>query len=127
MFLSYISRDSVKLHTTQRHILAFQFPDCAILVDANNAYSVEGFAVAGSRGWFYDDTAEADKKVILREAGRLRMSLQEASKLGGELIAFLHYPPISANQECEEILSVYRYAVENRYRFFSFGDACLFL
>jgi predicted phosphohydrolase len=72
----------------------------------NNAYSVEGFAIAGSRGWFYDDTAEADKKVILREAGRLRTSLQEASKLGGELIAFLHYPPISANQECEEILSV---------------------
>ena len=60
----------------------------------NNAYSVEGFAIGGSRGWFYDDTAEADKKVILREAGRLRTSLQEASKLGGELIAFLHYPPI---------------------------------
>ncbi len=72
----------------------------------NNAYSVEGFSIGGSRGWFYDDTAEADKKVILREAGRLRTSLQEASKLGGELIAFLHYPPISANQECEEILSV---------------------
>lgn len=72
----------------------------------NNAYSVEGFAIAGSRGWFYDDTAEADKKVILREAGRLRTSLQEASKLGGELIAFLHYPPISVNQQCEEILSV---------------------
>ncbi len=72
----------------------------------NNAYSVEGFSIAGSRGWFYDDTAESDKKVILREAGRLRTSLQEASKLKGELIAFLHYPPISANQECEEILSV---------------------
>ena len=27
----------------------------------------------------------------------------------------------------EEILSVYKYAVENEYRFFSFGDACLFL
>ena len=27
----------------------------------------------------------------------------------------------------EEILSVYEYAVENKYRFFSFGDACLFL
>lgn len=72
----------------------------------NNAYSVEGFSIGGSRGWFYDDTAEADKKVILREAGRLRISLQEASKLEGELIAFLHYPPISVNQECEEILSV---------------------
>ena len=27
----------------------------------------------------------------------------------------------------EEILSVYKYAVENEYRFFSFGDACLIL
>ena len=27
----------------------------------------------------------------------------------------------------EEILDVYKYAVENKYRFFSFGDACLFL
>ncbi|MBR2374846.1 MAG: tRNA preQ1(34) S-adenosylmethionine ribosyltransferase-isomerase QueA [Clostridia bacterium] len=27
----------------------------------------------------------------------------------------------------EEILSVYKYAVEQKYRFFSFGDACLFL
>lgn len=72
----------------------------------NNAYSVEGFALAGSRGWFYDDTAEADKKVILREAGRLRASLRAASELGGELVAFLHYPPISSVQRCDEILSV---------------------
>jgi S-adenosylmethionine:tRNA ribosyltransferase-isomerase len=27
----------------------------------------------------------------------------------------------------EEILDVYKYAVENKYRFFSFGDACLIL
>ena len=27
----------------------------------------------------------------------------------------------------EEILGVYEYAVKNEYRFFSFGDACLFL
>ncbi len=27
----------------------------------------------------------------------------------------------------EEILEVYKYAVENKYRFFSFGDACFFL
>ena len=27
----------------------------------------------------------------------------------------------------EEILGVYKYAVEKKYRFFSFGDACLFL
>ncbi|MGN0527111.1 MAG: metallophosphoesterase [Acutalibacteraceae bacterium] len=72
----------------------------------NNAFSVEGFSVGGSRGWFFDDTAEADKKVILREAGRLRTSLKSASELNGELIAFLHYPPISESQRCDEILDV---------------------
>ena len=34
----------------------------------NNCYEVEDIAVCGSRGWFFDDTAE--KKIILREALR---------------------------------------------------------
>ncbi|MBE6794991.1 MAG: serine/threonine protein phosphatase [Ruminococcaceae bacterium] len=78
----------------------------SIKIIHNNAFSVEGFALAGSRGWFYDDTADADKKVILREAGRLRASLKEAERLGGEIIAFLHYPPLSETQKCDEILDV---------------------
>ena len=72
----------------------------------NNSYKIGDFAIAGTRGWFYDDTCEADKKVILREAGRLQTSINEAKKLGGEVIVFLHYPPISATQKCEEILNV---------------------
>ncbi len=72
----------------------------------NNAFSVGNFAIAGTRGWFYDDSAEADKKVILREAGRLRTSLTEAKKLGGEIIAFLHYPPASSSERCDEIFDV---------------------
>ncbi len=78
----------------------------SIKIIHNNAFKCEGFALAGSRGWFYDETSESDKKVISREAGRLRASLKEAQKLGGEIIAFLHYPPISENQQCDEILSV---------------------
>jgi predicted phosphohydrolase len=73
----------------------------------NNAYQVEGFALAGTRGWFYDDTASGDvDKVILREAMRLKTSLTEAQKLEGEIVAFLHYPPINENQQCKEILEV---------------------
>ena len=72
----------------------------------NNSYKIGDFAVAGTRGWFYDDTCEADKKVLLREAGRLQISIDEAKKLGGEVIVFLHYPPISATQKCDEILNV---------------------
>ena len=72
----------------------------------NNSYKIGDFAIAGTRGWFYDDTCEADIKVILREAGRLQTSINEAKKLGGEVIVFLHYPPISATQKCDEILNV---------------------
>lgn len=72
----------------------------------NNAYKVEDFIIAGTRGWFYDDSAGDVHKVILREAGRLRMSLAEAQKLDGEIIAFLHYPPINEVQRCDEILAV---------------------
>lgn len=72
----------------------------------NNAYLANGIAIAGTRGWFYDDTAEFDKKVIAREAGRLRASLEEAKLLDGELTVFLHYPPISSARRCEELLSV---------------------
>lgn len=72
----------------------------------NNAYQVEDFVLAGTRGWFYDDTAGDIDKIILREAMRLKTSLAEAQKLEGEIIAFLHYPPINENQQCKEILEV---------------------
>ncbi len=78
----------------------------SIKIIHNNAYSVEGFAIAGTRGWFYDDSEGDVHKVILREAGRLRASLKAASELGGEIIAFLHYPPINEVQRCDELLDV---------------------
>lgn len=78
----------------------------SIKIIHNNAYSVEGFAIGGTRGWFYDDSEGDVNKVILREAGRLRASLKAASELGGEMIAFLHYPPINEVQRCDEILDV---------------------
>lgn len=72
----------------------------------NNAYKVEDFVIAGTRGWFYDDSAGDVHKVILREAGRLKMSLTEAQKLEGEIVAFLHYPPLNEQQRCGELLDV---------------------
>lgn len=70
----------------------------------NNCYEYGDFAICGSRGWFYDDSA--DKKVLDREAGRVRASLAEAAKTGKEPILFLHYPPLTVGSECEEIMSV---------------------
>lgn len=82
----------------------------------NNAYLVEGICVVGTRGWINDDGSECDAKVLNREAGRFRMSVTEGVKLGGELIAFIHYPPIYNGEKNEYILSVIReYGIKKCY------------
>lgn len=70
----------------------------------NNACPVEEHCVCGTRGWFYD--SEGDKKVLLREAGRLHTSLCEAEKQNLPPIVFLHYPPIYRDFSCTEITDV---------------------
>lgn len=81
----------------------------------NNAYEAGSYALCGSRGWSFEEDGE-DKRILLREAGRLKMSLQAAEKTGKEPIAFLHYPPILADRRCEEILEVlHAYGVRRCY------------
>ena len=70
----------------------------------NNTIIAENHAIAGTRGWFYDD--KADKKIVAREVGRLEKSLTEAEKTGLPILVFLHYPPVYGNQVCNEILDV---------------------
>ena len=70
----------------------------------NNCAVCEGYAIAGTRGWFYDD--KTDKKVLAREAGRLNTSLTEAEKTGLPILTFLHYPPVYNDSVCDEIFSV---------------------
>ncbi len=77
---------------------------CDIDIVFNNCIIAEGYAVAGTRGWFYDDTAS--KKIIAREVGRLEKSLTEAEKTGLPILVFLHYPPVYGNQVCNEIFDV---------------------
>ena len=74
----------------------------------NNAFRVGDFTVCGTRGWFYDAEDDKDKKVLLREQGRLRLSLAAAKQLGGEPLVFLHYPPVTLSQECAELMEVLR-------------------
>lgn len=81
--------------------------DCMSILH-NNFFIADGLALCGSRGWFYDAETDADMKVLNREVGRLRMSVEPAVKAGYEPIVFLHYPPIYNNIECEEIMSVLR-------------------
>ncbi len=73
----------------------------------NDTVEVDGcMAVCGSRGWFFDAEEDADRKVLLREAGRLRTSIQAAKRTGLEPVVFLHYPPLYGDQTCPEILQV---------------------
>ena len=65
----------------------------------NNSFEVEDKILCGTRGWSLsiEDTVE-DKKIIDREVGRLNLSINDAIKRFGdkkEIIAFLHYPPIT--------------------------------
>lgn len=68
----------------------------------NNSLRVPpDWVVCGTRGWILPDDPDfgpADEKIYLREAGRLRLSLESAAsqlKTGGRLVACLHYPPFS--------------------------------
>lgn len=74
----------------------------------NNAEVVGDFAVCGTRGWFFDAEQDENNKVLLREVGRLKRSIEAAKKTGKQPVVFLHYPPLFDNSQCEEIMSVLR-------------------
>ena len=71
----------------------------------NNAFLIDGIAVAGTKGWFFD-SAENEEKALNRECMRLDASLKCAEELGGETMAFLHYPPLSRKAVCREIIEI---------------------
>lgn len=72
----------------------------------NNAFEYSGYAICGTRGWMNEKAGAPDRKIMLREAGRLQMSLDAGAALGGEPIAFLHYPPVFENDSCKELVDV---------------------
>ena len=72
----------------------------------NNHYEYEGFAICGTRGWFFEEerSGQHDEKVFKRELIRLEASLKSAGDL--PKIVFLHYPPKYKGYECPEILEL---------------------
>jgi predicted phosphohydrolase len=72
----------------------------------NDAATADNIAICGTRGWFYDESQSEDKKVLLREAGRLNVSITQAEKTGLEPVVFLHYPPVYGNFINSEIIEV---------------------
>lgn len=74
----------------------------------NSSVKVGSYAVCGSRGWFFDAENDPDNKILLREAGRVRRSIESAKEMGAEPIVFLHYPPLTTAMVCNEIVDVLR-------------------
>ncbi len=96
--------------TTRTKMEAF-FAECGfstLHILHNNAYEAGPYAVCGTRGWFFDDESPEDAKVLNREVGRLKMSLEAAKATGKEPLPFLHYPPVMSQRECEPIMDVLR-------------------
>lgn len=80
------------------------FDDMSVIF--NCAHEVDGKVIFGTRGWLYNAATDEDMKIVNREVGRLRLSLEDAKRYAGEKVAFLHYPPVYDNMECKEILQV---------------------
>ena len=72
----------------------------------NNCYEYDGWAICGTRGWFFEEerSGEHDEKVFKRELMRLEASLKAAGDK--EKMVFLHYPPLYKGYECTEILEL---------------------
>ncbi len=72
----------------------------------NNHYEYEGWAICGTRGWFFEEerSGQHDEKVFRRELLRLEASLKSAGEL--PKMVFLHYPPRYKGYECPEILEL---------------------
>ena len=88
----------------------------------NNAYIVDRYVICGTRGWFPDEyrqiaTENTDcKKIINREAIRLKISLDCAVKLQSQhfdrtgvrpdILVFLHFPVVLGDFAISEFLDV---------------------
>lgn len=72
----------------------------------NNHYEYDGWAICGTRGWFFEEdvSGQHDEKVFKRELLRLEASLCSAGELSK--MVFLHYPPRYKGYECPEILEL---------------------
>ena len=70
----------------------------------NNSYEVDGVSVCGSRGWFFDSEEAHDEKILLREVNRIKTSIDSATS--DEKIVFLHYPPVTTQTNCQEIVTL---------------------
>ncbi len=88
----------------QKFCLEHGFEDFHLL--NNNCYEYEGWALCGTRGWFFEEDRSGahDEKVFKRELIRLETSLKAAGEK--PKMVFLHYPPRYKGYLCGEILEL---------------------
>jgi predicted phosphohydrolase len=78
----------------------------------NDAVALDGCVVVGARGWSLpDDPASTpeDRKIFVRELGRLRLSIADAdARLDRSLprVAMLHYPPWIEGRPPSEVVDL---------------------
>ena len=74
----------------------------------NNHYEYNGWAICGTRGWFFEEERSGvhDEKIFKRELMRLEASLKSAGDL--PKMVFLHYPPRYKGYICHEIIDLMR-------------------
>ncbi len=76
----------------------------------NNSYLCEGMALCGTRGWYSDAgnaPEESDyRKIVAREAARLKLSLDSVSDPVPEKLVFMHFPPLFENYICRPLIDL---------------------
>ena len=75
----------------------------------NDCFAYRGQAVCGARGWVQGNAAQGEKdaKLLRREVGRLRLSLQSAADKGLPIaLAMFHFPPFDEKQAPNEITAL---------------------
>ena len=72
----------------------------------NNSVVADGLRICGSRGWALDASLEEDRKILSREVGRLRLSLDYPAQGYEDTAVFLHYPPVFGSAVCPEMIAL---------------------
>ena len=74
----------------------------------NNSFDTEEYIICGTRGWGSTENSnkELDKKILAREEGRLKISLEEGRKIqqryidkgiNKDILVAIHFPPFTGN------------------------------
>ena len=84
----------------------------------NNSFLIEDKILIGTRGWNLLET-ENSEKMINRENNRLKLSIEDGINRYGkdkEIIAFMHYPPITLNNINSELVkTLQKYNIKKCY------------